>query len=119
MDAIINEDIERIKKSIDPEPFRGKSVLVSGGSGFLGSWICDVLSQVGSRIICLDNLSTGVFENELFYSPSEPFSARMSIHDSEKREKIVNRVPYFRALRDQFFRETSTSSMFFVIQLSS
>jgi UDP-glucuronate decarboxylase len=63
MDAIIKEDIDQIKGSIDPEPFRGKSVLVSGGSGFLGSWICDVLSQVGSSIICLDNLSTGVFEN--------------------------------------------------------
>jgi nucleoside-diphosphate-sugar epimerase len=63
MDAIIKEDIDQIKRSIDPEPFRGKSVLVSGGSGFLGSWICDVLSQLESRIICLDNLSTGVFEN--------------------------------------------------------
>src|SRR2546422_73946 len=62
-DAIIKEDIEQIKKSIDAEAFRGKSVLVSGGSGFLGSWICDVLSEVGSKIICLDNLSTGVFEN--------------------------------------------------------
>jgi len=63
MDAIIKEDIEQVKKSIDAEAFRGKSVLVSGGSGFLGSWICDVLSEVGSKITCLDNLSTGVFEN--------------------------------------------------------
>ena len=62
-DPIIREDVEQIQKSIDAEAFRGKSVLVSGGSGFLGSWICDVLSQIGSRIICLDNLSTGVFEN--------------------------------------------------------
>src|SRR2546427_5875759 len=63
MDPIIREDLEQIKGSIDPRPFQGKRVLVSGGSGFLGSWICDVLSEVGSRIICLDNLSTGVFEN--------------------------------------------------------
>jgi UDP-glucuronate decarboxylase len=63
IDAIIKEDIDQIKRSIDLEPFHGKRILVSGGSGFLGSWICDVLSEVGSRIICLDNLSTGVFEN--------------------------------------------------------
>src|SRR6267143_854317 len=63
MDAILKEDIDQIKRSIDPEAFRGKSVLVSGGSGFLGSWICDVLIEVGSKVICLDNLSTGVFEN--------------------------------------------------------
>ena len=63
MDAIIKNDIEQIRKSINLEPFQGKSVLVSGGSGFLGSWICDVLSGIGSKVICLDNLSTGVFEN--------------------------------------------------------
>jgi UDP-glucuronate decarboxylase len=62
-DRIIQEDIDQIKKSIDPRPFQGKTLLVSGGSGFLGSWICDVLNQLGSKIICLDNLSTGVFEN--------------------------------------------------------
>src|SRR3989442_4431223 len=61
--AVIKEDIEQIKESIDTEAFHGKSVLVSGGSGFLGSWICDVLSELGSKVICLDNLSTGVFEN--------------------------------------------------------
>ena len=63
MDPIITEDIGQIKKSIDHNPFTGKSVLISGGSGFLGSWICDALNQTVSKIICLDNLSTGVFEN--------------------------------------------------------
>src|SRR6266566_6207820 len=63
MDPIIREDIDRVKKSVDLEPFRGKNVLISGGSGFLGSWICDALNQIASRIICVDNLSTGVFEN--------------------------------------------------------
>src|SRR6266480_1615985 len=62
-DPILKEDLETIKRSINPGAFEGKSVLVSGGSGFLGSWICDILSEAGSRIICLDNLSTGVFEN--------------------------------------------------------
>jgi UDP-glucuronate decarboxylase len=62
-DPIIKEDLETIKRSIDPEAFQEKSILVSGGSGFLGSWICDVLSELDSRIICMDNLSTGVFEN--------------------------------------------------------
>src|SRR5256712_2930604 len=62
-DPIINEDLDAIRKTIDPSAFQGKSVLVSGGSGFLGSWICDTLAGLASRIICLDNLSTGVFEN--------------------------------------------------------
>jgi UDP-glucuronate decarboxylase len=63
MDPLITEDLETIKKSIRPESFDGKNVLVTGGAGFLGSWICDVLTMSGSRIVCLDNLSTGVFDN--------------------------------------------------------
>jgi UDP-glucuronate decarboxylase len=63
MDALIREDLDTIKKTIRPDAFNGKNVLVTGGSGFLGSWICDVLTMSGSRIVCLDNLSTGVFDN--------------------------------------------------------
>src|SRR5438874_11865467 len=62
-DQIINQDLDAIRRTIDPSAFEGKSVLVSGGSGFLGSWICDTLVGLSSRIICLDNLSTGVLEN--------------------------------------------------------
>ncbi len=63
MDAIINEDLETIRKSIPADGFAGKRVLVSGGAGFLGSWICDVLMMCRARVVCLDNLSTGLFEN--------------------------------------------------------
>jgi len=63
MDSLIREDLQTIKKSIRPESFDGKNVLVTGGAGFLGSWICDVLTMSGSRVVCLDNLSTGVFDN--------------------------------------------------------
>ena len=63
IDSIIEEDLDAIRRSIDPEHFRQKTVLVSGGSGFLGSWFCDVLVGLDSRVICVDNLSTGVFEN--------------------------------------------------------
>jgi UDP-glucuronate decarboxylase len=63
MDPLIREDLQTIKKSIHPESFDGKNVLVTGGAGFLGSWICDILTMSGSRVVCLDNLSTGVFDN--------------------------------------------------------
>ena len=33
--------------------------LVNGGSGFLGSYLCEALLKTGYRVICLDNFSTG------------------------------------------------------------
>jgi len=45
------------------EDFDGKSVLVTGGAGFIGSWLCDVLISFGTQVMCLDNLSTGITRN--------------------------------------------------------
>jgi len=44
-----------ISKSIED-----KNVLVTGGAGFLGSWICDVLIEQQAKVICLDNLVSGL-----------------------------------------------------------
>lgn len=51
---------ELLKKGFS---FDDKSVLVTGGAGFLGSWICDVLTDQGARVMCIDNLSSGRLEN--------------------------------------------------------
>lgn len=37
--------------------------LVTGGAGFIGSNLCEVLLSMGYRVRCLDNLSTGKREN--------------------------------------------------------
>src|SRR5918994_3609325 len=39
------------------------TALVSGGSGFLGSHLCDHLLAHGHRVICVDNLDTGTLAN--------------------------------------------------------
>ncbi len=38
-------------------------ILVTGGAGFLGSFLCDRLIRDGHHVICLDNLFTGSLEN--------------------------------------------------------
>ena len=38
---------------------KGKKVLVTGGAGFIGSNICEVLIENGAIVTCLDNLATG------------------------------------------------------------
>jgi len=40
-----------------------KTVLITGGAGFLGSHLCDKFIEEGYRVICMDNLITGKTEN--------------------------------------------------------
>ena len=40
-----------------------KSILVTGGTGFLGSHLCKRLIKEGHRVICLDNNYTGSIDN--------------------------------------------------------
>jgi UDP-glucuronate decarboxylase len=63
IDKIIVEDIATIKKDIEKDGLKEKCVLVTGGSGFIGSWLCDVLIRLNSEVACLDNLSTGKKDN--------------------------------------------------------
>jgi dTDP-glucose 4,6-dehydratase len=37
--------------------------LITGGAGFIGSYLCDYLLEEGHEVICLDNLSTGSVDN--------------------------------------------------------
>lgn len=42
---------------------RRKSILITGGAGFLGSRLCSRYIRDGYRVICVDNLSTGRMSN--------------------------------------------------------
>lgn len=40
-----------------------KTILVTGGAGFIGSHLCDALLKSGNHVICVDDLSTGDTRN--------------------------------------------------------
>ncbi|MCK4953071.1 SDR family oxidoreductase [Candidatus Bathyarchaeota archaeon] len=63
MDQIILEDVKRGKVDLKRKDFEDKKVLVTGGAGFLGSWLCDILVTLDAEVDCLDNLSTGKLAN--------------------------------------------------------
>jgi dTDP-glucose 4,6-dehydratase len=45
--------------------------LVTGGAGFIGSHLCERLLSEGYRVVCMDNLSTGLLENVAPFLASE------------------------------------------------
>jgi UDP-glucuronate decarboxylase len=52
---------------------------VTGGAGFLGSWICDTLIASGAQVTCLDNFSSGQKANIRHLMEEERF--RFIEHD--------------------------------------
>ncbi|MDC1336377.1 SDR family oxidoreductase [Flavobacteriaceae bacterium] len=42
---------------------RNKTILVTGGAGFIGSNLCEALLEKDNKVICLDNFATGKREN--------------------------------------------------------
>ena len=60
----MNKGIEEILRNLEDifgsRSIEGKNILVTGGAGFLGSWICDVLVEQQAKVICLDNLVSGL-----------------------------------------------------------
>lgn len=65
MHEIIEEDLRTLHNNLEEfrDKIEGKTFLITGGSGFLGSWFCDVVDGLGGKIICVDNLASGSKRN--------------------------------------------------------
>ena len=62
-----------------------KTVIVTGGAGFVGSNLCKTLLDEGNKVICVDNFFTGRMEN-LTSLKGENFT--VIHHDIQKPFKI-------------------------------
>src|SRR3989338_10985821 len=51
-----------------------KTILVTGGAGFIGSHLCEKLVQGGNNVICVDNLLTGSQKNIAHLLTNKNFS---------------------------------------------
>ena len=62
---LIDEEITSLVKTLSSASnyFEDKRVLITGGAGFLGSWMCDLLLGLNADVICLDNFSSGLATN--------------------------------------------------------
>lgn len=68
------------------------NILITGGSGFVGSYLCEKLINDGHAIIVVDNLLTGSTENINHLMHNENFS--FIEHDVQNHIEIENKVDY-------------------------
>ncbi|MEY2629228.1 MAG: UDP-N-acetylglucosamine 4-epimerase [Bacteroidota bacterium] len=72
-----------------------KSVLITGGAGFIGSNLCEYFLQKGYRVTCLDNFATGHHHNIAPFLSNENFNLlEGDIRDLETCRKAVAGVDY-------------------------
>jgi len=55
--------LQILKEQLAKDGFCSGKVLVTGGAGFIGSWLCDAFICANSTVHCIDNLSTGMIDN--------------------------------------------------------
>ena len=68
-------------------------ILITGGSGFIGSYLCKNLLEQGHEVISLDNFSTGEFENIAELENLRGFkSVEGSILDQELVKDLISSV---------------------------
>jgi UDP-glucuronate decarboxylase len=73
------EELEIIRKNLGEISFEDKQVLVTGGAGFLGSWMCEYLISTGAAVTCIDNFASGQLSNIQSLRDNERF--RFIEHD--------------------------------------
>ena len=69
-----------------------KTYLVVGGAGFLGANMIERLLSEGNKVICLDNLLTGVLENIAQFKSDPDF--KFIKHDIIKSLTLPGKIDY-------------------------
>jgi UDP-N-acetylglucosamine 4-epimerase len=67
-------------------------ILVTGGSGFIGSNLCEYLLQNNHTVVCLDNFSTGKMENILPFFTQYSDTFRLIVGDIRNLSDCQNAV---------------------------
>jgi len=78
---------ESIRENDSLFPIKGKTFLITGGAGFIGSHVADALVARGGKVVIMDNLSTGRREN----LNSKATFYEMNIADEKKFDAVMKK----------------------------
>jgi len=68
-----------------------EKVLVTGGAGFIGSHLCELLVHYGHQVVAIDNLSTGRLDNIQHLLPMAGFQfVRESINNGQVLDRLTS-----------------------------
>ena len=70
-----------------------KTILITGGAGFIGSHLADALVAANHHVLAIDDLSTGRFDNIVHLIPNPNFHfARASITDGIVMDRLASQA---------------------------
>ncbi len=70
---------------------KGKKIIVTGGAGFIGSALTEQLLQLGCKVVCVDNFSTGRRENIAGFSANPDYTLiEGDICDTDLMKKVCS-----------------------------
>ena len=72
-----------------------KSILITGGAGFIGSNLCEYFLDKGYKVTCLDNFATGHLSNIALFLDNQNFTLHHGdIRNEEDCHKAVEGIDY-------------------------